>query len=225
MVEQLAALAQVILIDLVLAGDNAIVVGMAAAGVARDKRRMVIFWGIAAAVVLRIVFSLLTVQLLSIIGVMLAGGVLLLWVCWKLWRELQEQRQQRIGAATMEDMADGVADNGPVEGSKPVSVAIRQIVLADVSMSLDNVLAVAGAAQDHTWVLVVGLLLSVVLMGAAATFIAKLLEKHHWIAYVGLAIITYVAAMMIWTGADEIQREFYPAAPAGIEAPATPPAP
>jgi YjbE family integral membrane protein len=225
MVEQLAALAQVILIDLVLAGDNAIVVGMAAAGVARDKRRMVIFWGIAAAVVLRIVFSLLTVQLLSIIGVMLAGGVLLLWVCWKLWRELQEQRQQRIGAATMEDVADGVADNAPAEGSKPVSVAIRQIVLADVSMSLDNVLAVAGAAQDHTWVLVVGLLLSVVLMGAAATFIAKLLEKHHWIAYVGLAIITYVAAMMIWTGSQEIQREFYPAAPAGIEAPATPPAP
>ncbi|HYE50480.1 MAG TPA: YjbE family putative metal transport protein [Azospirillaceae bacterium] len=223
LIEELVALFQVILIDLVLAGDNAIVVAMAAAGVARDKRRMVIFWGIAAAVIMRIGFALITTQLLSIIGVMLAGGVLLLWVCWKLWREIREQKAQREGAATLEDVADGTADEGPVEGTKPVSVAIRQIVIADVSMSLDNVLAVAGAAQHHTWVLVVGLVLSVALMGVAASFIARLLERHHWIAYVGLAVITYVALAMIWDGGNQVWQ-FTGGAPAAVEAPAPQPA-
>jgi YjbE family integral membrane protein len=204
-VSQLVALGQVILIDLVLAGDNAIVVGMAAAGVAPEQRRKVIFWGIAAAVVMRIVFAALTTQLLAIIGLTLAGGVLLLWVCWKMWRELRQQRAEDRAAADVEAAmgADGapVAVEGP---KKTMRQAIWQVALADVSMSLDNVLAVAGAAGDHMWVLVVGLFLSVVLMGVAATLIARLLAKHHWIAYVGLAVIGYVAVDMIWRGATEV---------------------
>jgi YjbE family integral membrane protein len=211
LMEQLSALTQVILIDLVLAGDNAIVVGMAAAGVAQDKRRMVIFWGIAAAVVLRIVFALMTTQLLQIIGLTLAGGVLLLWVCWKLWREIAGQREAALGAQTVAEAADAEGSNPlaealPAEGTKPVGQAIRQIILADVSMSLDNVLAVAGAANDHPEILIIGLVLSVALMGAAATIIARLLEKHHWIAYIGLVVILYVAGQMIYTGGFEVMN-------------------
>ncbi|QJE74040.1 TerC family protein [Aerophototrophica crusticola] len=205
----LHALWQVILIDLVLAGDNAIVVGMAAAGVAQDKRRQVIFWGIAAAVVLRIIFALATTWLLQIVGLMLAGGILLLWVCWKLWREIRERAAEDVGA---EVVAEGIDPSGsnpkaealPAEGVKPVGVAIRQIIVADVSMSLDNVLAVAGAANEHPEVLVLGLALSVAFMGAAATLIAKLLEKYHWIAYVGLGVIAYVAVVMIYKGGVEV---------------------
>jgi YjbE family integral membrane protein len=203
-VSQLVALGQVILIDLVLAGDNAIVVGLAAAGVAPEQRRKVIFWGIAAAVVMRIVFAALTTQLLAIIGLTLAGGVLLLWVCWKMWRELRQQKAEDAAAA---DVSAAMAEGGvaaPATQTKTVRQAIWQVAVADVSMSLDNVLAVAGAAGDHLWVLVVGLFLSVVLMGVAATLIARLLAKHHWIAYVGLAVIGYVAIDMIWRGATEV---------------------
>ncbi len=206
---EFTALMQVLFIDVVLAGDNAIVVGMAAAGVAKEHRRTVIFWGIAAAAILRIVFALLTTQLLAIIGITLAGGVLLLWVCWKLWREIMNQRAEDVGAEVVAEAADEsqsnpLAESLPPEGTKPMGAAIRQIILADVSMSLDNVLAVAGASKDHEWVLVVGLAISVVLMGVAATLIAKLLEKHHWIAYVGLAVILYVAVQMIYTGGFEV---------------------
>lgn len=203
LISQLVALGQVILIDLVLAGDNAIVVGLAAAGVAPEQRRKVIFWGIAAAVAMRIVFAALTTQLLAIIGLTLAGGVLLLWVCWKMWRELRSQSAERAAADAMsaEGHEQTAADAAP---TKTVGQAIWQVALADVSMSLDNVLAVAGAAGDHLWVLVVGLLLSVVLMGVAATLIARLLAKHHWIAYVGLAVIGYVAFDMIWRGTHEV---------------------
>ncbi len=203
-VSQLVALGQVILIDLVLAGDNAIVVGLAAAGVAQEHRRKVIFWGIAAAVVMRIVFAALTTQLLAIIGLTLAGGVLLLWVCWKMWRELREQKAEDAAAADVSAAMEEGGVAAPAPQTKTVRQAIWQVAVADVSMSLDNVLAVAGAAGDHLWVLIVGLFLSVVLMGVAATLIARLLAKHHWIAYVGLAIIGYVAVDMIWRGANEV---------------------
>ncbi|WP_181701688.1 TerC family protein [Chthonobacter albigriseus] len=200
---ELAALAQVIFIDVVLAGDNAIVVGMAAAGVDRSIRRKVIFWGIGGAVLLRIIFALITTQLLAIVGLTLAGGVLLLWVCWKMYREIrhggQEERdaERAIDDDPMNDAAAGVQ-------KKTFGQAMVQIILADVSMSLDNVLAVAGAAQEHLWVLVIGLLLSVGLMGAAATLIANLLAKHRWIAWLGLLVILYVALNMIYRGSAEV---------------------
>ena len=192
------ALAQVVLIDLVLAGDNAIIVGVAASRVAPEIRAKVIFWGIAAAVVLRIGFAAITVQLLEIIGLTLAGGVLLLWVCWKMYREMGHQiRPHGVGAAAVDDYASN---------SKTMSfwAAVTQITIADVSMSLDNVLAVAGAAKGHTWVLVVGLGLAVVLMAVAATYIAKLLARFPWITWVGLAIIVYVAVDMMWRGSLEV---------------------
>src|SRR5215813_2188567 len=205
-VAEISALLQVIMVDLVLAGDNAIVVGMVAAGLPREQRGKVIFIGIAAATVLRVVFAVITSQLLQIIGLTLAGGILLLWVCWKLWRELRQGRpndDDHVPAAA--GPASGVDGQGngngeQAKGRKTFRQAAFQIVLADVSMSLDNVLAVAGVARDHTWVLIVGLVLSVAFMGAAAALIAGLLKRFHWIAYVGLAIIFYVACHMIWDG-------------------------
>jgi YjbE family integral membrane protein len=201
--EAFAALFQVVMIDLVLAGDNAIVIGLAAAGLPQAQRAKVIFWGIAAATAMRIGFASVTIQLLQIIGLLLAGGLLLLWVCWKMWRELRDghSEEDAIEAVTGEDInADGtVGEKGPPR--KTFTQAAWQIVIADVSMSLDNVLAVAGAALDHPVVLVIGLVLSIALMGLAATFIARLLQKHRWIAYVGLVIILYVAVEMIYKGA------------------------
>src|SRR3954468_21195335 len=215
--EAIVPLAQVIMIDLVLAGDNAIVVGMAAAGLPKHMRAKVILIGIAAATVLRILFALITNQLLAIIGLTLAGGILLLWVCWKFWRELMHERRRRLKAAAMRREAltrdERVELAEPPEalpGSAPgktMRQAIIQIILADVSMSLDNVLAVAGAAGDHMWVLVVGLLLSVALMGAAASIIANLLKRYHWIAYVGLAIILWVAVDMVYRGTSEVMHQ------------------
>ncbi len=205
-----AALLQVIMIDLVLAGDNAIVIGLAAAGLPKNQRGRVILVGIIAATVLRIFFALITTQLLLIVGLLLAGGILLLWVCWKMWRELRELRAGHADenraeeALTGQDLnADGtVAGGGPRKTFRQAAV---QILIADVSMSLDNVLAVAGAARDHPYVLIFGLVLSIALMGFAASFIARLLSKHHWIAYVGLVIILYVAMDMIWRGWSEVQ--------------------
>src|SRR6187200_2064016 len=166
---QLAALGQVIAIDLVLAGDNAIVVGMAAATVPLEQRRRVIFWGIGAAIALRIFFALITTQLLAIIGLTLAGGVLLLWVCWKMYRELRSHGRDEVAP-------DEALEAGPADAAhtKTLGAAIWQIVVADVSMSLDNVLAVAGAAKDHPTILIIGLILSIALMGLAASFIARL---------------------------------------------------
>ena len=214
----LSALLGIIWIDLVLAGDNAVVVGMAAAGLPREQRTKVIVIGIAAATVLRIIFAFTVTLLLQIIGLLLAGGILLLWVCWKLWRELRDQH--RAGEA-VDDLEAGVGDMLPTadfDGSmkaanagndasprKTFREAAMQIVIADVSMSLDNVLAVGGIAKEHpTWVLVVGLVLSVAFMGVAATFIAGLLKRFPWIAYVGLIIIVYVAGKMIWDGTHEV---------------------
>lgn len=204
--EALTALGQVIVIDLVLAGDNAIVIGLAAAGLAPEQRRKAILLGIAAATVMRIAFAAITVQLLAIIGLLLAGGVLLLWVCWKMWRELRTSHEHSHAgqeALSEEDLdkSGAIAEGAP---RKTLMQATIQILIADVTMSLDNVLAVAGASREHPWVLVVGLALSIALMGLAASFIARLLGKHRWIAYVGLAIILYVALDMIWRGAHEV---------------------
>ncbi|KAA0679923.1 TerC family protein [Azospirillum brasilense] len=202
---QLTALGQVVAIDLVLAGDNAIVVGMAAAAVPKEQRRKVIVWGIGAAIMLRIFFALITTQLLAIIGLTLAGGILLLWVCWKMFRELRSHGEDEVTPdEALAANGSGDAAVGAAVATTTFGAAVWQIVVADVSMSLDNVLAVAGAAKDHPTVLVIGLLLSVVLMGAAANMIAHVLHKHRWIGWIGLAIITYVALDMIWRGGNEV---------------------
>lgn len=204
--EALTALLQVIMIDLVLAGDNAIVIGLAAAGLPREQRSKVILIGIIAATVLRIVFAAATTQLLQIVGLLLAGGVLLLWVCWKMWRELRTSHAEEAEANEALQDAD-LNKDGTIAGGAPRKTfgqAVWQIVIADVSMSLDNVLAVAGAARHHPEILIFGLILSVALMGIAASFIANLLQKFRWIAYIGLAVILYVALEMIWRGYFEV---------------------
>ncbi|MGQ0683290.1 TerC family protein [Bradyrhizobium sp.] len=201
--QSLTALFQVVMIDLVLAGDNAIVIGLAAAGLPEDQRKKAILVGILAATALRIGFAGITVQLLQFIGLLLAGGLLLLWVCWKMWRELQASHQQhRAPPQSLSAARAATVDAAPPQ--KTLGQAIWQITLADVSMSLDNVLAVAGAAREHPMVLVFGLALSIALMGLAANFIARILEKHRWVAYVGLLIILYVALDMIYRGALEL---------------------
>ena len=202
-----AALFSVLMIDLVLAGDNAVAVGLAAAGLPPDQRRKAILYGLIAAVTMRILFALITAQLLGIVGLLFAGGILLLWVCWKMWRELREGHEAdeltAEEALTGEDLnRDGAVAPAP---RKTFRQAATQIIVADVSMSLDNVLAVAGAAREHPTVLVIGLVLSIALMGLAASFIARLLGKHRWIAYVGLAIILYVALKMIWEGWHQVE--------------------
>ncbi|MGE0499795.1 MAG: TerC family protein [Rhizobiaceae bacterium] len=206
------ALLQVIAIDLVLAGDNAIVIGLAAAGLPADQRKRAILVGIIAATVLRIGFALITTWLLQIGPILLiAGGLLLLWVCWKMWRELSvsheaEHEATEALADTDYDKDGAVAAKGP---RKTFAQAAWQIVIADVSMSLDNVLAVAGAAMDHPTVLIIGLALSIALMGFAASFVARILHKYRWIAYVGLLIIFYVAVKMTLDGAvDQFPDQF-----------------
>ncbi|MFC0217052.1 YjbE family integral membrane protein [Pseudochelatococcus lubricantis] len=199
-------LLQVIMIDLVLAGDNAIVIGLAAAGLPKEQRGKAILIGIAAATVLRIFFAAITTQLLQIVGLLFAGGVLLLWVCWKMWRELRVQQHEEMDAVEALNEED-INKDGAVSGRAPrktFAQAAWQIVLADLSMSLDNVLAVAGAAREHPEILIFGLVLSVALMGVAASYIAKLLHRFRWIAYVGLAIILYVALEMIYRGLLEL---------------------
>ncbi|CAM5776077.1 membrane protein [Labrys miyagiensis] len=203
-VASLVALGQVIMIDLVLAGDNALVIGLAAAGLPKEQRTRAILIGIAAATLLRIVFAAVTTQLLAIVGLLLAGGILLLWVCWKMYRELRTSHHDENAA---HQALEGDGENGHSNGGVPrksFAQAAWQIVVADVSMSLDNVLAVAGAARDHLWVLVLGLAVSIALMGIAASLIARLLQRHRWIAYLGLVAILYVACDMIWRGAAEV---------------------
>ncbi|MDO9412318.1 MAG: TerC family protein [Pseudolabrys sp.] len=202
----MVAFFQVVMIDLVLAGDNAIVIGLAAAGLPKDQRTKAILVGIAAATILRILFAGITTQLLQIVGLLFAGGVLLLWVCWKMWRELRTSHQHELDAQEALANADLDAD-GTVSGKprKTFRQAAIQILVADVTMSLDNVLAVAGAARDHPYVLIFGLILSIALMGIAANFIASLLQKHRWIAYVGLLVILYVAGEMVYRGVLELK--------------------
>jgi YjbE family integral membrane protein len=203
--EALTTLFQVIMIDLVLAGDNAIVIGLAAAGLPQEQRTKAILIGIIAATVLRIAFAGLTTQLLQLVGLLLAGGILLLWVCWKMWRDLRTSEGEQEGTEGL--VGFDVNPDGTIAAyarRKTLAQAARQIVIADVSMSLDNVLAVAGAAREHPYVLILGLGLSIVLMGVAASFIARLLQNHRWIAYGGLAVILYVAIEMIYRGTHEV---------------------
>ena len=198
-----AVLMQVILIDAVLAGDNAIVVGSLAAGLPASQRKKVIAIGIGAALLLRIVFALLVTQLMQIVGLILAGGLLLMWVAWRMWRDLRPTKAVIDVPDSDLDPADFTAETG-VAPAKSFAAAAWSVALADVSMSLDNVLAVAGAAREHPEVMIVGLLVSVALMGIAANFIAKYIERYRWIAYVGLAVIIYVAGKMIYEGLHEV---------------------
>jgi YjbE family integral membrane protein len=209
----LGVLLQIIMIDLVLAGDNAIVIGLAAAGLPPEQRSRVILFGIAAATLLRIAFAAVTTQLLQIVGLLFAGGILLLWVCWKMWREMQRTHPRASSHGQLAVGTHGrgmVALNGPPQ--KTLAQAAWQIILADVSMSLDNVLAVAGAAKGHTTILVIGLAVAVVLMAVAATFIAKLLARFPWITWLGLAIVFYVAIDMMWRGSLEVVCAYVPEA-------------
>jgi YjbE family integral membrane protein len=193
------ALGKVLLIDVVLAGDNAVVVGMAAANVRAEVRTKVVFYGVAIAVALRIAFALIATEMLAIVGLTFAGGILLLWVAWKMYREIRASDPHPAGID-----ADGAA---PATGTKPeksFGQALVQLIIADVSMSLDNVLAVAGAARDHMVALVIGLVLSIALMGTAASLIATYLHKWRWLTWTGLVIIVLVAIDMIWRGLDQI---------------------
>jgi YjbE family integral membrane protein len=199
----LSAFLQVLLIDIALAGDNAVAVGVVAGGLPKEKRRRAIMLGLAAAVVMRIGLALVANQLLSVVGLLLAGGLLLLWVCWKMWRDLRAQgrAEETEGQAAL-DEAGGAPADAARKGLPPKTLgqALVQILAADLTMSLDNVLAVAGAARDHPMVLVAGLLISITLMGVAASWIARLLQRARWIGYLGLAIVLYVAVHMIWEG-------------------------
>ena len=197
MTPELTAFLQIIVIDIVMSGDNAIIIGMAAAGLPPELRKKAIFWGIIGATVLRIFFAVIVVQLLSITGIKVIGGLLLLWVCWRMWQEIR-------AGGTVEDVereAEEIAEKG---SPKTLRTAMVNIIVADATMSLDNVLAVAGAARDHLEMLIFGLVLSIALMALMANYIAKLLEKHTWLGYLGLAIIAYVAIQMIWQGSGEV---------------------
>lgn len=187
------ALIQIIAIDALMAGDNAIVVGMAAAAVPEDKRKKVIVLGTAAAVILRIAFAAVAVQLLKVVGLALAGGLLLAYVAYDMYRELRGTKNK---------------NHAVVQTGEGVSVlrAVGLVIVADVSMSLDNVLAVAGAANGHTWILAMGLLISVILMAAAASAIARIIQKYHWVAWIGLCMVAYVALHMIWQGSHEVAQ-------------------
>ncbi len=206
---ELTSLGTVIIIDIVMSGDNAIIIGMAAAGLPAELRRRAIIIGIVAATVLRVIFASITFHLLAIIGLTLAGGLLLAWVCYRMWREIREGQTKAVPAELAPTM---VGNPGPEDCDAPGSTvkcktlgqALIAIVVADVSMSLDNVLAVAGAAHDYLWILIFGLILSIALMAVASNYIAKLLERHHWIAYIGLAIVAYVAVDMIYRGFIEV---------------------
>lgn len=199
----LLALGEVILLNIVLSGDNAVVVAMAAAGLPREQRARVILFGMVAATVLRVLFSMVAVQMLAYgkYGLLLAGGLLLAWVAWKLWQELEEARlaDKAENEAGTEEQAAHHKAHDPTLVS-----AMTKIVIADLSMSLDNVLAVAGAARDHVFIMIIGLVTSILFMGLAAAAIARLLDRFRWIGYIGLALIVYVAAEMIWDGAHDV---------------------
>jgi len=205
LVSQLTALFSVVMIDIVLAGDNAVVVGTAAAGLPAKEQRQVIFFGSALALVARVLFALVATQLLAIVGLLFAGGLLLLWVAWKIWREL---RRGHDAAPSESELATAARQ------PKTFRSAITQVAVADISMSLDNVLAVAGAARDHPYIMIFGLVFSVALMAVAAGFIARLIDRYRWVAYVGFVIVLIVAVKMIWEGGHEVLDAFNAVAPA-----------
>lgn len=196
--QAIAAFFEILAIDIVLAGDNAIVVGALAAGLPAEQRRKVIFIGVIAALVLRIIFALLVTQLLQIVGLVLAGGLLLMWVAWRMYRELRDKDESPGSEEIVGDEDSGL------RAAKTFAGAAWGVALADVSMSLDNVLAVAGAAREYPWILVFGLILSVLLMGIAANFVARYINRYRWIAWVGLLVILWVALKMIWEGAGHV---------------------
>jgi YjbE family integral membrane protein len=196
--QAIAAFFEILAIDIVLAGDNAIVVGALAAGLPADQRRRVIMIGVLAALVLRIFFALIVTQLLQVVGLVLAGGLLLMWVAWRMYREIRHKDES---AGSEEIVGD---EHSGLKSAKSFSSAVWGIALADVSMSLDNVLAVAGAAREHPWVLVFGLVLSVILMGVAADFVARYVERYRWIAWGGLIVILWVALKMVFDGARNV---------------------
>lgn len=202
--QQFISLVQIIIIDFVLAGDNAIVVGMAASRVPAEMRAKVIAIGVGGAVVLRIMFAVVATELLTIVGLTLAGGILLLWVCWKMYREITVHQPQAA-------LAGGPSENkaSPVQNMS-FGAALVQIIVADVSMSLDNVLAVAGAARGDIWVLVIGLTIAIVFMALLSAYIAKMLSKYPWITWVGLLIVLYVALEMVWKGLHQVACQFVP---------------
>jgi YjbE family integral membrane protein len=200
----LLALAQVLMINVVLSGDNAVVIGMVAARVAPDLRSKVILWGMGAAVLLRVLLSIVAVDLLNILGLSLAGGVLLLWVAWRLYRDIREQNSEKEGLETIAEHRKMVGSGATGGKAIPFSRAIWQIAVADISMSVDNVLAIAGAANQNIPVLVIGLVVSIALMGVAATFIARLLQKYPVLSYIGVVLIVYVAGEMIWEGSGDV---------------------
>jgi YjbE family integral membrane protein len=221
----LSAFLQVLLIDIALAGDNAVAVGVVAGGLPKEKRRRAIMLGLAAAVVMRIGLALVANQLLSVVGLLLAGGLLLLWVCWKMWRDLRAQgrAEETEGQAAL-DEAGGAPADAARKGLPPKTLgqALVQILAADLTMSLDNVLAVAGAARDHPMVLVAGLLISITLMGVAASWIAKLLHRWRWLGYVGLAIVFFVACKMVWEGSRNVAVDLHQTAAYNAVAPKPP---
>jgi YjbE family integral membrane protein len=196
--DAIAAFFEILAIDIVLAGDNAIVVGALAAGLPAEQRRKVILIGVIAALVLRIAFALVVTQLLQIVGLVLAGGLLLAWVAWRMYRELRDEDESPGSEEIVGDEDSGL------RAAKSFRSAVWGVAVADVSMSLDNVLAVAGAAREHPWVLVFGLILSVLLMGVAANYIARYIHRYRWIAWVGLLVIVWVAFKMIWEGAAHV---------------------
>ncbi len=185
---------QVLMIDLVLAGDNAIVVGALAAGLPAEQRRKVILIGVLAALVLRILFALIVTQLMQVIGLILVGGLLLFWVAWRMWRDLRETEESPGSEEIVGDEDSGLRP------AKSFAGAVWAVAVADVSMSLDNVLAVAGAAREHPGILIVGLIFAVAMMGVAANIIARYIERYKWIAWIGLLVIVYVAGKMIYDG-------------------------
>lgn len=206
-----AALAQVILIDLALAGDNAVAVGLAASALPAQQQRRAIFWGIVMALVLRILFAGITIQLLAIPGLLLVGGLMLFWVAWRMWSDLKAHRPITVGEPeAVEHAIEGVTSGG--KKPKTFASALFTIILADVSMSLDNVLAVAAVSRHNEAIMAFGLVLSVILMGVAASFIARIIEKHRWIATVGIVIIVFAGTRMVW----EDMHNFFPAYVPGI---------
>ncbi len=200
----LIALVQVLMINIVLSGDNAVVIGMVAARVEPERRRKVILWGMGAAVLLRILLALVAVDLLYILGLTLAGGIILMWVAWRLYRDIREQAEERAGLEAVATKFQPGHAGPAARAAIPLGRAVGQIAIADISMSVDNVLAVAGAANQNVPVLVIGLIVSVALMGVAATFIAKLLQRYPAFSYVGVVLIVYVAGQMIWNGSDDV---------------------